>query len=131
MAKDTDTEQRGCLVPLKHAALCHNYVPMMDILIGSLVMVRQWRVNSLNAYRTIRIWDVQEGRELRRLDRNMHTAPITSIRWHPNGALVATTSADNTTVLWVRTVLYHFWLQSKQFPDVMLRYFRMLRRVNE
>lgn len=51
--------------------------------------------------RTIRIWDVQEGRELRRLDRNMHTAPITSIRWHPNGALVATTSADNTTVLWV------------------------------
>jgi len=33
--------------------------------------------------RTIRIWDAADGKELRRLDRNQHVAPITSVKWHP------------------------------------------------
>jgi len=76
--------------------------------------------------RTIRIWDATDGKELRRLDRNQHTAPITSVKWHPNGALIASTSADNTTCLWdastgqkMRTLREHFgWVLGCSFaPD--------------
>lgn len=76
--------------------------------------------------RTIRVWDVADGRELRRIDKNQHTAPITCVRWHPNGALLASTSADNTTCLWdattgkkMRTLKEHFgWvLQCSFAPD--------------
>jgi WD40 repeat protein len=44
--------------------------------------------------RTIKIWDVEEQTLLRTIDREGgHTRPITSVKWHPNGALIATTSA--------------------------------------
>eukprot|EP00054_Salpingoeca_dolichothecata_P002374 m.22551 g.22551 ORF g.22551 m.22551 type:complete len:587 (+) comp12961_c0_seq1:44-1804(+) len=75
--------------------------------------------------RTVRIWDVQEGKELRCFDKS-HTAPITCVRWHPNGVLVASTSSDNTTCLWdastgkkVRTLKEHFgWVLHCSFaPD--------------
>ena len=64
--------------------------------------------------------------ELRRIHDNQHTAPITSVRWHPNGALLASTSADFTTCLWdaasckkLRTLKEHFnWVLSCSFaPD--------------
>jgi len=76
--------------------------------------------------RTIRIWDTNDGKLLKKLDRAQHTQPITSIQWHPNGALLATTSADNTTCLWdassgqkMRTLREHFgWVLDCSFaPD--------------
>lgn len=76
--------------------------------------------------RTVRIWDIDAGKELRVIDRSGHTAPITSVAWHPNGALLATTSADFTTCLWdastgsrLRTLKEHFgWVLRCSFaPD--------------
>ena len=59
----------------------------------------------------------QTTQELRRLDRNQHTAPITSVKWHPNGALIASTSADNTTCLWdASTGTYMHTVTSHQSP---------------
>ena len=43
---------------------------------GNMVVTGSWD-------RTIRIWDAADGKELRRLDRNQHVAPITSVKWHP------------------------------------------------
>ena len=66
------------------------------------------------------------AQELRKIHRSQHTAAITSLQWHPNGALIASTSADNTTCLWdassgakLRTLREHFgWVLSCSFaPD--------------
>ena len=76
--------------------------------------------------RTVRIWDINEGKELRIIERGAHTAPITCVAWHPNGALLCTTSADMTTCLWdastgsrLRTLKEHFgWVTKCSFaPD--------------
>lgn len=86
---------------------------------GSMIASGSWD-------RTIRIWDVDQRRELRCIERGGHGGPVTCVRWHPNGALIASTSTDNTTCLWdastgqkMRTLKEHFgWVLSCSFaPD--------------
>eukprot|EP00049_Salpingoeca_infusionum_P004521 m.80487 g.80487 ORF g.80487 m.80487 type:complete len:575 (+) comp12604_c0_seq1:86-1810(+) len=86
---------------------------------GNMVASASWD-------RTVRIWDVEERKALRTIERGGHSGPITCVRWHPNGALLATTSSDNTTCLWdastgerMRVLREHFgWvLQCSFAPD--------------
>lgn len=54
--------------------------------------------------RTIRVWDVDENAALRTIDRSCHSAPVTCVKWHPNGALFASTSAGmHDTTLFFKT----------------------------
>ena len=57
-----------------NAILDHRPAPFLRA--GNMVVTGSWD-------RTIRIWDAADGKELRRLDRNQHVAPITSVKWHP------------------------------------------------
>ncbi len=67
--------------------------------------------------KTIKLWDVSSGREVRTL--RGHTAPVLSVAFAPDGRTLASGSGDNTIKLWdvasgreVRTLSGHTWFVS-------------------
>ncbi len=48
--------------------------------------------------RTVKVWDVASGRELKTL--RGHTESVTSVHIAPNGQTIASGSSDNTVKLW-------------------------------
>eukprot|EP00053_Salpingoeca_punica_P013559 m.122689 g.122689 ORF g.122689 m.122689 type:complete len:497 (+) comp16229_c0_seq1:353-1843(+) len=76
--------------------------------------------------RTVHLYDVDEGREVRTFPRGVHKGAIITVGWHPSGGILASGSADNTTVLWdaasgrsLQTLREHFgWVMDCSFsPD--------------
>ena len=70
------------------------------------VSVPMRAIATASADNTARLWDVQTGQELRRLQ---HTVMVNSIRFSPDGKYVLTGSNDNMARLW--DVDYHTTMQ--------------------
>ncbi|WP_438029227.1 eIF2A-related protein [Sorangium sp. So ce233] len=56
------------------------------------------RLASVGYDNTVRLWHVNTGKELARLDG--HTHVVFAVAWHPDGKLLASAGADNSVCLW-------------------------------
>ncbi|MFC4858106.1 hypothetical protein [Actinophytocola glycyrrhizae] len=68
---------------------------------GQVALSADGRTLALSKENDVRLYDVTVGGRPSRLDTlTGHTDPVTSVAFHPDGATVATTSADHTVRLW-------------------------------
>jgi len=80
----------------------HTRVPPWQSAVHDLVFMPEGRrLLSTGPDRTVRLWDVDSGREMQRLQ--AHAATVTALALSPDGATLATASCDQTVRLWDAT----------------------------